>query len=106
MRTPINTAECPEPWIYWWETLRIHDKIRLLLVHLKKEFTGAEFGFGGELVDPKYIRAAWEAEKPPPLPDHEWLALAASVIQDPHIFNEDRTQEIWRQVYRIASDKI
>lgn len=103
----IGLNECPEPWIYWWETLRIYDKRRLLLVHIReKQFSDSEFGFGGELVDPTYIQAVWEAEKPGPLPHHEWLSLAASILQDPDTFTEDRNQEIWRQVYRIASERI
>lgn len=102
-----HIAECQEPWIYWWKTLSVADKIRLLHVHVPKLTLGiAEFGFGGELVDPVWIRMIWEAKRPDPLEDHQWIMLAFDTFACVGKYNETEDREIWRQVYRIASDRI
>ena len=97
----IHIAECQEPWIYWWELLTI-DECKALK---QKYFAESHPFWKASLLEPE-IKIAWEQEKPDPLWDEDWLRLANESLQPLRRNIREREKEIWRQVYRIASDKI
>jgi hypothetical protein len=92
----VVIAECKEPWIYWWE---------LLTAEERKAFKEKYFPKAVYLITEE-IKKTWEQEKPEPLSDEDWLQLATAIF-DPHrAYPRLYAQEIWRQVYRIASERI
>jgi hypothetical protein len=54
----------------------------------------------------KEIKHVWESEKPNPLQDYDWIELANIIFGAPLRFTGKQQKEIWRQVYRIASDRL
>lgn len=107
MEKTIHIAECQEPWIYWWAILSHADRVKTVTLRLPgMKWDYNTFGFDGELVEPSLIQRLWHIERPRPLQDYEWLSLADKTFKDAHLFGEEQTREIWRQVYRIASDRI
>lgn len=81
--------ECKEPWIYWWALSStgkdLYDKIQQ---------------------EPDKIKEIWQRERIHALQDYEWVELAEKTVGDTEYFEELQTKEIWRQVYRIASERI
>ena len=104
MSRPIIISECKEPWIYWWLWLPYPTKktmIRLYLFMAPKGFKGIDFT--PSIEERKTI---WEREGQPLLSDNNWLQLAqTALIYEEELSDKDK-QEIWRQVYRIASARI
>lgn len=102
MEKTIHIAECQEPWIYWWELLRSAEQDQMA----SKYFGRPSAGFFGVLVTPNEVRHIWASEGINPLEDYDWIELADTTFRDRDRFNPEQQKEIWRQVYRIASDRI
>lgn len=95
-------CECKKPWLYWWLLLTTDEKKAVK----KKHFPSSQPHFLLSLLDEEKEKA-WEQEKPDPLGDLEWLQLATSTVDAPRLpASVAEQQEIWSQVYRIASEKI
>jgi hypothetical protein len=94
MSDPVIIAECIEPWLFWWELLS-KDAQAVLEHRYKVTFPSPE--------EKAFI---WQNERPHPLQDNDWIELADRTFRDAHLFQDEDTKEIWRQVYRIASEKI
>lgn len=100
---PAIISECKEPWLFWWALVPTDEKKALK----RKYFPDSAPAFPTWLLEDE-IRQAWEIEQPEPLCDLDWLDLAHRTIDYPKIVlsNTKQEREIWRQVYRIASEKI
>lgn len=94
-------APCEAEGPYWWALLTKEEKVALK----ERYFPRSWPNWRGNLLDEEK-HTVWEKERPHPLQDFEWLALAEKIYGDIHLFNRKETKEIWRQVYRIASEKI
>lgn len=92
----IHIAECQEPWIYWWELLDQETKERLWSIYMPGVEYPSETG----------VRRIWERVQPSALQDYDWITLADQIFRDHYRFTPEQQKEIWRQVYRIASDRI
>jgi hypothetical protein len=101
MRKPFLSAECPNPWIYWWKQLMYGQRFDLSLKHFGKP----PEGFGEQLSNAE-LEFIWRQEKLSPLQEYDWIELADRTFRDPNLFDEEQTKEIWRQVYRIAGERI
>jgi hypothetical protein len=99
---PTIIAECKEPWLFWWLLLTIDEKKAIK----KKYFPDSHPHFTASLLDDEKQKA-WEQEKPDPIVDLEWLQLVTTIYDYPRLpASRAEEQEIWRQVYRIASERI
>lgn len=95
-------SECKEPWLYWWLLLTTEQKKAVK----KKYFAASHPHFTATLMDEEK-QQAWEQEKPEVLDDLAWLQLATTTVDIPRLpASSKEEREIWRQVYRIASEKM
>lgn len=103
MSDKIIISECKEPWLYWWLWLPYPHRKRLIKQYFpdhQKRFPDSTF------ITPADQKTIWAKEKAEILSDNQWLQLAqTALIYEEHLSSKDR-QEIWRQVYRIASERI
>lgn len=99
MSKPIQISECKEPWMFWWHLLPTEEKKALK----QKYFPESCPHFTTWLLETE-VKTAWEQEKPEALTDDDWMELAANYYKYP--LGRERTREVWRQVYRIASQRI
>lgn len=90
MNNCVQIAECKEPWIYWWALRNFRNECPADLM----------------LITPAKIKEIWDREQIHPLQDYEWIELADLTFRGIDRFNDEQTREIWRQVYRIASQRI
>ena len=102
MATPLIIAHCQNPWLFWWSLLPIEER----KVLKQKYFSTSHPNFAGALLDHQK-QAVWEAEKPEPLREADWIDLATILINSSRpVFTPKEQREIWRQVYRIASEYV
>lgn len=97
MDKTVMIAECQEPWIYWWKIITQDERKALQKRHFPSVFS---------FVIDREIRIIWNLEGPDPIQDSEWIELANAIFQKPVGCTPKEQKEIWRQVYRIASDRI
>lgn len=88
-----------QEWIFWWALLSYDDQCYI---------KGKYFPEGENVnLTQQQQKAAWEQEIPIYLlQDEDWLNLAVDWLENTKRFSEPEIKEIWRQVYRIASEKM
>jgi hypothetical protein len=97
MNNTVIISDCKNPWIYWWLGLPPIDQRLLKLKHFPKS---------GRIIHTRQVEMLWRRVRPGPLEPADWLKLADNVTANPSYFTRTQEREIWRQVYRIASEKI
>lgn len=102
MANPVIIAECQEPWLFWWALLPIEERKALK----QKYFSTSHPHFKASLLDLEK-QTVWVNERPEPLREDDWINLGTIAIQHFRpVFSRKEEREIWRQVYRIASERI
>lgn len=89
--------ECSNPWVFWW----------YLLPHMDRYTLGMKY-FPNRESWPQQdeIKFIWEEIKPKPLKEFDWLKLADLCLPVNKFCSLEHEREIWRQVYRIASQRL
>lgn len=93
------TAPEVQEWIFWWALLSYDDQCHIKGTYFPENETVN--------LTQQQQKAAWEQEIPIyHLQDEDWLNLAVDWLENTKRFSEPEIKEIWRQVYRIASEKM
>lgn len=98
MCEPVIISECKDPWLYWWRLSSPAEWQRRRLTYCPEK------GLTQSLAE-EDIRRIWEGEEAKPLDDENWIQLAERILKG-FKYSTKEQEEVWRQVYRIASARL